>query len=152
MQPGWPNLRGMVRVLASVLLAAVAISAPAAAQKAAAKELVIVPMHIPVHVDGDLAEWTGFVPQLVIDRADQVLHAAEAQWRGPDDLSARLSVAYDPNHLYLAGVVHDDHVQVGSGAPQWDRCDCLQVCLDLRSPDRESPAPGARLRVCLMPR
>lgn len=94
-----------------------------------------------VQVDGDLTEWSGATP-LVLEGPQWLLPTRAAmergEWSGPADLSARVYLAWDAGHFYLAARVRDDvHVQQHSGETIWMN-DCLQFALDTRN-DALSP-------------
>ncbi len=85
-----------------------------------------IPAATPV-LDGDLAEWRDG-PRLRLDQASQVTENKDL-WAGAADLSAELMVACDTNHLYLAGLVHDDQIAVGPALSAIDRSDRVEVFL-----------------------
>jgi hypothetical protein len=63
-----------------------------------------------------------------------------AKWSGPDDLSAKIGVAYDEKRLYLAVDVTDDqHVQPETGSEVW-KGDGIQFAVDFDPTRRLPPA------------
>ncbi|HEX6813541.1 MAG TPA: sigma 54-interacting transcriptional regulator, partial [Planctomycetota bacterium] len=78
-------------------------------------------------IDGDLADWPkdGVVK---LDQASQLMEGKEV-WSGPADLSATLMVAWDTNHLYLGGTVHDDQTTDDQNLAARDRVDCIELCI-----------------------
>jgi hypothetical protein len=65
-----------------------------------------------LRVDGRLDEWT--TTSYAISHL--VYESEDGNWRGPDDLSGALHVAWDDNRLYLGVRVTDDvHVQTETG-------------------------------------
>ena len=78
-------------------------------------------------IDGDLAEWPkdGVIE---LDQSTQLIEGKE-NWSGPADLSASLRIAWDTNHLYLAGIVRDDQTSDDQNLAARDRVDCLELCL-----------------------
>ncbi|HEU4420294.1 MAG TPA: sigma 54-interacting transcriptional regulator [Planctomycetota bacterium] len=78
-------------------------------------------------IDGDLAEWPkgGAID---LDQPAQLIEGKET-WSGPGDLSASLRIAWDTNHLYLAGVVRDDQTSDDQNLAARDRVDCIELCL-----------------------
>lgn len=88
---------------------------------------------VPPQIDGELDEWTE-APAAVIDQAEQVgfVEKPELAWGGPADLSARTSLRWDDDHLYLAMDVTDDAiVQQMSGEGIW-KGDHVELWLDTR--------------------
>lgn len=86
-----------------------------------------------VKVDGDLSEWSKLSP-LTLDGPEWLLPTRDAarrgEWAGPQDLSARVNLAWDEKYLYLAARVRDDvHLQTQSDDKIWMN-DCLQLALD----------------------
>jgi hypothetical protein len=78
----------------------------------------------PPGVEGDLVEWTA----LVYPASQPVF--GNANWLGPDDLSAAWNIAWDDIYLYIALDVRDDvFVQQAHGANLF-RGDSLEIVLD----------------------
>ncbi|HPA17925.1 MAG TPA: sugar-binding protein [Verrucomicrobiae bacterium] len=89
----------------------------------------------PPAVDGQLEEWTSVPGALVLNRAEQATWGS-AHWKSPDDLSAKVWLAWRQDMLYLAADVADDKIrQTERGAGIW-KGDCVQLYLDL-APDDE---------------
>ncbi|HEX2952309.1 MAG TPA: sugar-binding protein, partial [Armatimonadota bacterium] len=62
-----------------------------------------------VRVDGNLAEWTGTQPTVVLQKSTDVMPPAmQLNWKGPNDLSANTWWAWDERGLYFAAAVTDD--------------------------------------------
>jgi len=101
----------------------------------------------PTVIDGDISKWesSGIKP-IVIDNIGQVRrrHWSGAiwnpepyDWRGPDDLSAKVYTSWDAQNLYVAAKVKDDSVIWGTDpgsawamafAHPWG--DALQIAID----------------------
>jgi len=83
-----------------------------------------------IGIDGRLDDWEGYEP-LRLDRRDQVV----GPWKGPEDLSARVYLAWDEEYLYFAAAVRDDvFCQNFSGADTWQG-DSVQIALDTSDDD-----------------
>lgn len=79
----------------------------------------------PPVIDGSLSDWEGPWIEFPGDR-----YQGHGDWHGPDDLSARVALAYDNAWLYLAAEVRDDtHCQPRTGKAIWD-ADSIQIALD----------------------
>ncbi|HIE09280.1 MAG TPA: hypothetical protein EYP65_05470, partial [Armatimonadetes bacterium] len=80
----------------------------------------------PLTIDGDLSDWPEG-PQIVLDGTEG--NHIEG-WRGPNDLSAKIRLAWDGSALYFgAEVVDDVHRQDHEGFDIW-RGDCIQIGFD----------------------
>ena len=111
-------------------LAAAALATAALAQAPEGEELVPFLSQAPV-VDGSLEEWT-WEPQVRLSRPEQVWNSAErGGWGGADDLSGEFYLAYDRNHLYVAGRVRDNSRVVLEQDQQWHLGDAVELFLDL---------------------
>ncbi|NPA31416.1 MAG: hypothetical protein GXO37_05385 [Chloroflexi bacterium] len=89
-------------------------------------QLVAPALAQPVLIDGDLSDWPAAWPEYEIN---QVTYG-HAFYEGPQDLSGRLWVAWDPDYLYLAWDVTDDvFVQTQHGAWLY-RGDSVEILVD----------------------
>ena len=79
-------------------------------------------------IDGDLAEWGDGGSRIALAESSQVIDGKES-WSGAADLSGRFLVSSDSNHLYLAGVVEDDHLDAATGLLPTERTDRIEVWL-----------------------
>lgn len=107
-----------------------------------------------IRVDGRLSDWPPAC-RLDLDEKEFVTDG-KAYWQGPESLSGRLYLAYDASYLYVAALVRQPHVALGSAVPDGRPSgDALEVILssgwdDARSPGwtrkdvRLTLAPGAR--------
>ena len=99
----WPGTGGETRLPLSVLLTE--------------KYIVKAPAHTPV-IDGKADDWKGVKP-LVIDKRWQLNGPGiKSAWNGPNDLSARLYLAYDGKYLYFLCDVEDDIFKNNSKAEE----------------------------------
>ena len=86
-----------------------------------------------IECDADLGEWN-VEPTVRLDRGAQVLNAAtRGAWGGTEDLSAAVWLAYDQQHLYVAGRVRDDS-PVGNDEGSWNHQDAIELFVDLDGP------------------
>ncbi len=72
-------------------------------------------------IDGKSNDWTS-APQLVSDTKTQVVHGQD-EWRGKDDLSMEVHVAWDSSNIYFLAEVTDNRYVSGIGGKdlwQWD--------------------------------
>ena len=88
-----------------------------------------------IHVDGDLSDWDrSGIPAEVADTREQVIQGAEA-WRGPEDCSATMRVAWDENYVMTIGIdVTDDKLVTNRRADQPTASDSVQLFIDVRTP------------------
>ncbi len=85
--------------------------------------------------DGAFGDWLRKGQPIVLDRRQQVLPADPGiGWDGPEDLSARMWVAWDNTALHLLAVVRDDVHVVTTDEPEgyWGG-DSLQIGIDPRN-------------------
>ncbi len=61
----------------------------------------------PPVVDGDLSDWPAAVPVLFLGQENQV---GSGEWRGPQDASAMIRMAWDHQAIYFAVEVFDDKI------------------------------------------
>ncbi|MBN1436111.1 MAG: hypothetical protein JW936_03475 [Sedimentisphaerales bacterium] len=84
-----------------------------------------------ITVDGQIADWpdTGV---LRIGRPEQFDISQSQTWQGPDDLSARVRLAYDVYNLYILAEVTDDHILDNHLpiAEAWN-AECLEIFLSM---------------------
>jgi hypothetical protein len=82
-----------------------------------------------ITVDAKTDDWAN-TPAIALQDRNNVLPPDEAGWKGPEDLSMRVSLAWDETNLYLLVRVTDDvHYTTGSGQ-FWNK-DSLQIALDV---------------------
>ena len=87
----------------------------------------------PPAIDGRLDEWENVPNAYTIQTREQVAYGGKA-WKSPQDLSAKVWLAWRGEYLYLAADVTDDrHVQKERGRDMW-RGDHVELYLDA-SPD-----------------
>jgi hypothetical protein len=79
-----------------------------------------------VKIDGDLSEWNG-AAAMVLDRKSQVV---DPEWKGPNDLSAKIFLQWDHENLYLAAEVTDNHLCFSPDALTMWMYDSLQLVFD----------------------
>jgi hypothetical protein len=83
----------------------------------------------PPAIDGRLNEWENVPNSYLIQTREQVAHGGKA-WKSPQDLSAKVWLAWRGDYLYLAADVTDDrHVQKERGRDMW-RGDHVELYLD----------------------
>lgn len=113
-------------------------SAPTMAQDAATTGTVLgIPLKPdpPPAIDGDLAEWANVPNAQQVDRKEQVVYG-EGGWKGTDDLSATVRLAWRSEFLFLAADVRDDKLQQHErGGNMW-MGDHLELYIDT-TPDVE---------------
>ena len=99
----------------------------------------------PPAIDGRLDEWENVPNAYAIQTREQVAHGGKA-WKSPQDLSAKVWLAWRGEYLYLAADVTDDrHVQKGRGRNMW-RGDHVELYLDAApeaEPQRNAWGRGA---------
>ncbi len=125
----------------AVLVAALATNSAAAQQPPVelASELAIA-RRTP-RIDGDLAEWPAASRGIRLAEAAQVTEGAGV-WGGAADASASFLLAFDTNHLYLAGRVEDDQPGAATELVALDRTDRIELHLGFTADgDRGSMAP-----------
>ncbi len=82
-----------------------------------------------IAVDGNPGEWSDVPTALVFDRVEQ-LTIGRSSWRGPDDLSGRVKLAWRGDGLYLlAEVVDDRFFQLKQDKDVWQG-DHVELYLD----------------------
>ncbi|MBQ0105178.1 MAG: hypothetical protein KBT47_03975 [Armatimonadetes bacterium] len=81
----------------------------------------------PIVVDGDLSEWDDFPIQL--NEQKDIMPPDPGFWKGPSDLSAKISSKYDDEYFYVACEVTDDYHKNTSDAPALWQEDSLQITL-----------------------
>ncbi|NUQ64119.1 MAG: hypothetical protein HUU20_16720 [Pirellulales bacterium] len=98
----------------------------------------------PPAIDGRLDEWKAVPNRLDLSGKEHATYSPQ-RWRSPDDLSARVWLAWREEYLYLAAdVVDDRHSQKGRGQ-QMFRGDHVEWYLDLAprlEPDRKPLGQG----------
>src|SRR5690606_10645605 len=83
----------------------------------------------PVRIDGTIeaGEWRA-ATVLTLDRREQVWEeGARGAWGGPEDLSAKIYLAYDSAHLYLAGEVRDNSFVSQATPNRWETGDAIEL-------------------------
>ncbi len=103
----------------------------------------------PPSLDGSWKGWNRTNPML-INKATQIgrLLFGNQPWKGERDLSAKISVMYDDQYLYVGADVSDDSLITHWDFPRmsypWDT-DCMEVVLDTRvnsTQGYDPPTPG----------
>jgi hypothetical protein len=71
---------------------------------------------------------------IVLDKREQVLPSDPTiGWKGPDNLSVKVSITWDPNYLYFIAEVTDNiHFQPATNIDIWAG-DCIQLAIDTRN-------------------
>ncbi len=94
----------------------------------------------PPAIDGRLDEWEPIPNARKVDTREQAVWSGQ-KWAGPQDLSAKVWLAWRQEYLYLAVDVADDrHVQKGHGDAMW-KGDHIELYLDA-APDLEPDRKG----------
>ena len=101
-----------------------------------ATDVLPVTRRATVTVDGDAKDWEG-VPVIVVDTRDRIQPPDPAGWAGPQDLSARASLAWDNQDLYLLVRVTDDKHVTPNLQAFWDS-DSLQIAVDVMNDAHEA--------------
>jgi len=100
-------------------------------------------------LDGSWKGWNRTNPML-INKATQIgrLLFGNQPWKGEEDLSAKISVMYDDQYLYVGADVSDDSLITHWDFPRmsypWDT-DCMEVVFDTRvnsTQGHDPPTPG----------
>jgi hypothetical protein len=74
-----------------------------------------------VKVDGNLSEWKDTKPLILNSKGDVFLAKDREKWKGPDDLSAKIYLGWDNEHIYIAAEVKDDkHCNLQPANTLWD--------------------------------
>jgi len=94
-----------------------------------------------VRIDGRLDDWEGVEP-LLLDRPTDA-RALGGEWRGPEDLSARLRAQWDRRYLYISAEVTDDVFVPPAPGAALSSGDSLVVGLDPKDCGADSPDPQA---------
>lgn len=109
---------------------------------------LVVPLATPV-IDGDLSEWPAQASMRLAE-ASQVILGKEF-WTGPADASANFWLAADTNHLYLAGIVHDDQIPGDQNLVPVERGDRIEIFLGMPGETDPNTFRPADLQFQLMP-
>jgi transcriptional regulator with GAF, ATPase, and Fis domain/HAMP domain-containing protein len=110
-------------LLRSLNLASLLLAATGVAQEP--QELAI--QHLQPHLDGGLEEWVGHAA-IQLDSTTHVI-GNKGSWSGVADSSARLMVAFDAAHLYLAGQIEDDQILPPGTLADPALGDCIELHL-----------------------
>ncbi|HIE08572.1 MAG TPA: methyltransferase domain-containing protein [Armatimonadetes bacterium] len=89
-------------------------------------------------VDGDLSDWAGVKPAIIPEPSKKP--KAYPDWKGPEDLSGRIYLAWDEENLYFAAAVRDDVFHQPHASDRIWEADSIQIAFDIRmsmSYDRE---------------
>lgn len=87
-------------------------------------------------LDADLSDWAGLPGEVLINTQEQ-LHVSRGPWPGPEDLSARVQLAWRSEGLYLAAEVRDDQLQQSQRGSLIYKGDHLEVFIDT-TPDADT--------------
>lgn len=83
----------------------------------------------PPAIDGQLDDWKSMPGEWTVNRKEQVIYG-QGKWKSPQDLCARIKLAWREDYLYLAAEVTDDyHRQRGRGQAMF-RGDHVTLYLD----------------------
>ena len=98
-------------------------------------------------IDGGLAEWRHDVPNGIADSKDRLVFGKE-NWKGPEDLSARLWLRWHAEReLYMSIEVTDDRLVTNHRSDDPRKSDSVQLCVDVRAPWKQqfmnNYTPGA---------
>jgi hypothetical protein len=100
--------------------------------------------HTP-RLDGSFLPWSGMPPSGVADTHEQVVAGAD-RWNGPDDLSAKVWLAWaQDRELYFAVDVTDDALVTKHRDDNPTQSDSVELFVDVRSPWKQymkSYSPG----------
>jgi parallel beta-helix repeat protein len=95
--------------------------------------LVLKPVDRKLTMDGDLSDWDPGIPNGMAEAKEQVVAGAE-NWKGPDDLSAKVWLRWnEARELYVAIEVTDDQLVVKEGKDAALLSDSVQVMVDVRA-------------------
>ncbi len=100
-------------------------------------------------VDGDLSDWPPESATIKLGHAAQ-LDSGQEFWSGPADASAEFLISCDAGHLYLAGLVRDDHVQTGQNLVSPDQIDRIELRI-VPQPEAEGASSRRDELLQLMP-
>ena len=98
--------------------------------------LAVAPHRRDITIDGDLQEWEG-IPELSMDRQAQATYMP-ANWRGPQDGSVRIRMAWNEEDLLLAA-----HVTDGAVHPtrRLYAGECIELFLNMDHTTRRESTP-----------
>ncbi|MBT3381743.1 MAG: hypothetical protein HN742_20035 [Lentisphaerae bacterium] len=97
-----------------------------------------------IAVDGKIGDWEG-VPQIVVNARHDVLPPDKAGWLGPEDLSMRVSAAWDEENLYILLRVTDDVHATPKVVGFW-KSDAIQLGIDVMNDATGVPSYDANDR------
>ncbi|UCH34897.1 MAG: beta-galactosidase [Armatimonadota bacterium] len=109
---------------AAVVMLVASLTAAAAEPEYACPQLRQAPT-----IDGNSDEWPD-LQSIALDRADQFHAIVPGAWSGPQDLNARLSLAWDRQGLYVAATVADDRFAQPEKTWRTWLGDSLQIAFD----------------------
>lgn len=95
----------------------------------------------PPAIDGDLSDWPATIPVLFLG---QEKHLGSGEWKGPQDTSAMIRVAWDQSAIYFAIEVFDDKIVQTLPANQSGNIflqDSIQWAMDFK-PKKERAGQG----------
>ncbi len=101
-----------------------------------ATDVLPVTRRASVTVDGNAKDWKD-VPVIVVDTRGHIQPPDPAGWNGPQDLSARASLAWDDRNLYMLVRVTDDKHVTPNLQAYWVS-DSLQIAVDIMNDARET--------------
>ena len=115
----------------------------------ASDDLEVIPVpriKSPVVIDGDISKYESMKP-LVLESEDKLGPGGDVRvkglWKGKNDLSARMYVAWDDNNFYLAGTVTDDVFQQRNTGDSIWKGDSIQFAFDTMN-DALAPDESAK--------
>ena len=90
----------------------------------------------PISVDGSLQEWATVPGIHILNRADQLVFAAD-KWDGAADLSGQVRFAWRPEGLFVAAEVKDDTFRNSGAGFDMFRGDHLELFIDTQPGDKK---------------
>jgi len=123
--------------------------------------LVIPRLSKSIELDGRLDDWRG-VPSYTLDRKDQVIYfsSRRVEWKGKEDMSVDVRLAWDKAFLYYSADVTDDLIRKDvvpkptRMRDHWYLKDCVELFFDVSnraSVDRAGPGLDGRIQVLMVP-
>jgi len=121
----------MKRVYLAALMAFTAVT-PVCANIEVALTYRAPEMTAPVTVDGKLDEWAAVEPLILTSAAHWEPARSGETYGGPKDCAARVYLAWDRDHLYLAVEAYDDDLAPPTEGAKMLDGDCIVIAVDPR--------------------